>query len=972
MKKARKILAFTIVAALLMQFSGTAFAAEAIDETPTIVASGKCGAEVVWELDSEGTLTVSGTGPTYDYDYFSYPACYSYPAWQENVKKAVIEDGVTAIGDFFFYGCKNLMEVSIPDSIIKIGNETFSWCTKIEEIVLPENLSDLGYGAFHVCSKLKSINIPEGITRIPNYTFDTCEALKQIEIPKNIKEIGNSAFYRTGLKSVHVPDTVESIKESAFGSCESLEQISISRNITEIDNFVFDGCSSLKKVELPSKIKKIGRFAFAYCYDLETVIMQEGVEEIGSCAFYNNKSIKSMVLPESIKTIGDHAFNQCTLLESINIPGGITEIPECLFNGCHNLKEISLPDNVEIIGDHALDNLEKVIIGDNVKKIGYYAFDQRTIVNGFKNSEADHYASKYGNKFIPFEASFIWDGTEKCTVSFTDMNGNTVKTMDCEIKTVTAEETVTCTEDGKSGYLANATVAEVKYTDFMAYGEDSVEAPGHDYNAQFDWKTDDDCEITLTCSRCSDTVTDKCTVTENVTKSATCKEEGYRDLSASYVYEGKTYEESRVNVTIPMEKHKYDEQFQWKGDAECSILLTCKSCDDSAYEACEVTENITKKATCKETGTKTITASYTIDGETFTDTKEGIIIPIAGHTWDEDFTVDKMPTETEQGQVSIHCSLCGCIDPDSITAVPAYITRIAGSNRYATSIKAAEYLAELAGVEKFENIVVACGTNFADALSGSYLANVKEAPVIVVDTASPASYEEVMKYIRGKIASHGTVYILGGTGAVSQEFQDELEARGIDTQRLGGKDRYATNIEILKEAGVDSLYYGDMMIACGSNFADALSASAVGLPIMLTGEGLNENQQQYLQRVDIDTAYILGGTGAVSEATREQVGEYTEYTCRLAGSNRFETSLAIAEAFFPYERDAVVLAVGDNFPDGLSAGPLAMVQDAPLILVMDNVTEHAEKYAYNHECMWAVVMGGEPLISNDSVRRIIQ
>lgn len=846
MKKARKILAFTIVAALLMQSSGFAFAASAgngqssgsnnaamASEEVTIIDSGKCGADVVWELDSEGTLTVFGTGKMYDEPKSEDTPWYGY---EDSIRKVIIEDGVTKIGNWAFGGLGNLTEAEIAGSVTLIGNYAFKM-TGLKEITIPEGVKVIEMEAFRQSPDLESVILPDSLIRIESYAFAQCTSLKDINIPEEISEIKENAFW---------------------------------------------GCSSLSKIE-----------------------------------FSNN-----------LTGIGIRAFIQCS-----------------------NLKEVYIPETVTNIGESA--------------------FGSDTVINGFKNSEAEQFAGENGNEFVPVKVFFQWEGTDKCKAFFKDMNGNVMKTVDCTVTEKTAAEMASCTEDGYDSYVAEATVCDYVYTDVKKTDKNHIPAIGHSWKAEFGWKGDA-CKITLTCGNCGEAVKDDCEVITEITKEASCTETGLKNLTAEFTYDGESYTDIKNDVTVKKAEHSYEAYFDWLSNNKCLYTLECVVCGKKYKGDCIVIGE-GRSATCYREGLVTLTAKIPDlkDGYVFEDVRENVVIPIT-HKWNSDFTVDKMPTETEQGQVSIHCSLCGCIDPDSITAVPAYITRIAGSNRYATSIKAAEYLAELAGVEKFENIVVACGTNFADALSGSYLANVKEAPVIVVDTASPASYEEVMKYIRGKIASHGTVYILGGTGAVSQEFQDELEARGIDTQRLGGKDRYATNIEILKEAGVDSLYYGDMMIACGSNFADALSASAVGLPIMLTGEGLNENQQQYLQRVDIDTAYILGGTGAVSEATREQVGEYTEYTCRLAGSNRFETSLAIAEAFFPYERDAVVLAVGDNFPDGLSAGPLAMVQDAPLILVMDNVTEHAEKYAYNHECMWAVVMGGEPLISNDAVRRIIQ
>ena len=92
------------------------------------------------------------------------------------------------------------------------------------------------------------------------------------------------------------------------------------------------------------------------------------------------------------------------------------------------------------------------------------------------------------------------------------------------------------------------------------------------------------------------------------------------------------------------------------------------------------------------------------------------------------------------------------------------ILRIAGSNRSATAIEAAKQLKARKGIEKFDNIVIASGTGFADALSASYLAYKKDGPILLVDKSSITT---VTDFVNENLATGGKVFIVGGEGAVS-------------------------------------------------------------------------------------------------------------------------------------------------------------------------------------------------------------
>lgn len=315
----------------------------------------------------------------------------------------------------------------------------------------------------------------------------------------------------------------------------------------------------------------------------------------------------------------------------------------------------------------------------------------------------------------------------------------------------------------------------------------------------------------------------------------------------------------------------------------------------------------------------------------------------------------------DQGDLITFESKAAQSDAGDANVVKAEDIRVFGSTRFDTAIKVADMYKSTSG-SKFKNVIVAYGKNFPDALSGGYLAKVKEAPILLVD---PSEETRVVNYISENIVSGGRVYILGGTGVVSSAFESKVKAKGISTQRLGGATRYETNLAILKAAGVKA---EDILVCTASGYADSLSASAVGKPILLVGNTLTADQKNYLK--GLKKAYLIGGEGVVKPAIQtglEALGLNTE---RLAGSTRYETSAAVAEKFFAKTK-TVMLVYALNFPDGLSGGPLAMQESAPIILTDSTNITAAREYVKSSGAFRSITLGGPTLISDEAVIKIM-
>ena len=310
------------------------------------------------------------------------------------------------------------------------------------------------------------------------------------------------------------------------------------------------------------------------------------------------------------------------------------------------------------------------------------------------------------------------------------------------------------------------------------------------------------------------------------------------------------------------------------------------------------------------------------------------------------------------------CTVCSGSYTEEFTAeATGTFDRIFGEDRYETSIAVAEQLKANLGLEKFQTIVVASGNEYADALSGTYLANQKNAPILLV---RQQSMESIKKYIKNNLVPGGTVYILGGTKAVPASMESGLE--GFNVKRLGGGDRYETNLLILKEAGVNR--GDDILICTGTNFADSLSASAVNKAILLVKDNLYGSQKNFLNSVRGGNIYVIGGKVAVSEKLAGELAAYGTVR-RIDGATRYETSVNVAKTFFA-DAEHVVIAYGNNFPDGLSGGPLAYALGAPLILTADGKDGVAASYTAEAKIDSGVVLGGTGLISDNVVRKICQ
>lgn len=185
-----------------------------------IVASGDCGAEgdnVKWQLDSEGTLTISGTGAMKNWALNSPWSEYS-----ANISKVIIEKGVTAIGEQAFSGCGKITEITIPDSVTNIKTGAFFECAGLTLIKIPESVTEMGHSVFYGCVNLKEITLPSGVETINSGVFRDCESLETITFSKNVTKVDFAALCNcSNLKSVTFENPECKIADAEYTICNS-------------------------------------------------------------------------------------------------------------------------------------------------------------------------------------------------------------------------------------------------------------------------------------------------------------------------------------------------------------------------------------------------------------------------------------------------------------------------------------------------------------------------------------------------------------------------------------------------------------------------------------------------------------------------------------------------------------------------------------------------------------------------------
>lgn len=280
------------------------------------------------------------------------------------------------------------------------------------------------------------------------------------------------------------------------------------------------------------------------------------------------------------------------------------------------------------------------------------------------------------------------------------------------------------------------------------------------------------------------------------------------------------------------------------------------------------------------------------------------------------------------------------------------VSRIYGKDRIDTSIQIAKSY-----IKTSEFAILANQNNFPDSLSATVLSKKYNAPILLTDAI------KADKSLIQEIKRLQTKYFvkIGGEKSISNEVAKQLLPEKSKVRSFKGADRYATNAEIIKEfKDADTC-----IIASGENFADSLSIGAYatknGYPIVLVQKNkINDVTKQALKDSKIKKCYIVGGENSVSKSLEKELPQVIE---RIAGNDRYETSLKIADKFYK-DAQGAYLASGEVFADSLAINPIAARFDVPLILTpKDKLPQKTQEYLDNSKIVQIAIIGGEKTVS---------
>lgn len=378
---------------LLLLCTGTAYA--------DTVAEGTCGENLTWNLDDEGTLTISGTGAMDDYVVNSDTtiSCPWY-AYRKDIIKIVASDGVTTVGKRSFDGCTRLTDVHLPDGLTTIGWYAFYGCTSLSEFPLPDGLTIIEQYAFYGCKIPTELHLPNWLTTIGGYAFSDCTGLTDVTLPDGLTTIDGYAFRNcTGITEFHLPDGLATIGAGVFSGCTNLSGLKLPNELTTISAGVFSGCINLTELNLPDGITTIGEGAFRNCTSLTELNFPDGLTSLGRYAFYGCTNLTELILPDGVTIPGDGAgvFYGCTNLSELHLPDQITTIGYMAFYKCTSLTKVDLPDRLTTIGTEAFrgcTSLTELRIPDGLTSIGDGAFNGCYSLEIIKTDNYAHWCSR--------------------------------------------------------------------------------------------------------------------------------------------------------------------------------------------------------------------------------------------------------------------------------------------------------------------------------------------------------------------------------------------------------------------------------------------------------------------------------------------------------------------------------------------------------------------------------------------------
>ncbi|AGA68428.1 cell wall-binding protein [Desulfitobacterium dichloroeliminans LMG P-21439] len=911
-------------------------------------------------------------------------------------------------------------QLIIPPTVVKdgktydvtaIGNNAFTNCTQLNGTLnLPASVTTIGVAAFDGCSGLTgTLNLPASVTTIGVAAFDGCSGLTgTLNLPASVTTIGVRAFTNcsgfTG--NLTIPAGVTTISVYAFNGCSGLNGLSFApgSQLTTIGPEAFQGCSNLTgTLTIPAGVTIIDPYAFEGCSGLTAV------------SFLGNTR------PNMLE-VGD-VFLNCTLLATVYVPGTweegnsvtlpgiatayttangklIREIVEIAFNGLTangvanttTTTELTLTFDSSVTGlaagDITLTGATKgALSATETNGVYKLAISDITVADSANVTVA---VAKTGFAFTPSSktaAVYVGSALVAPSITTTNLPGGTVGTAYSQTLAATGSTSITWSLDSSSlpagltlaagtGTISGTptTSGSVTFTVKATNGvspddtqelsitiaaRPSSDGGGGGGSVPAPTPTPTAGIFTFTPTQLTEMISGNQAIqVENGLQITAQPQDIPRAEGEALVIKASEIKESNTlnsfYLTYP------DQQGLRKG---YNITF--------ATEKDGQTNNITQlKGKITLTFQLTEEEIQSIDPSTLVVYKEGgdggITTLVGTFDWENNafsVTTDHLCNFYLMAQKGI----------------PAQ--RLSGANRYETAAAISRQ-----GWKTANNVVLASGEDYPDALVAATLAGVKDAPVLLTakDSLSPETLREIQR-LQAK-----NIYILGGSGVIALAVEDQL-AQNYTTQRIYGVNRYETAVkmgELIQSDKANTANYNTsktVILATGLDYPDALSiapfAAQYALPILFTGkEALQEKTAQALRDWGIEEVILVGGSGVIAEAVGDTLENQLKIKItRLSGSDRYQTSLAIAQYFENYgvadQSNAstnnsaklytkAAFATGESYADALAGAALAGKERMPLFLVNESsLRTELSAFLQERQLQKIYVLGGEGALS---------
>ena len=364
----------------------------------TLVNAGTCGDNLTWTLDDEGTLKIYGAGTMKNYTSSSAAPWYSL---KSSITKVEIDQGVTSIGNYAFYGCSNLTSITISDSVTSIGSSAFYDCSNLTSVVIPSNVKYINESTFRGCSSLVSVTMPDSVSSIGASAFYNCSSLASIEIPNSVTSIGSSAFYGCSSLTYNVKDDLKYLGNSsnlylylAGPESTSITVATVDNNCKIIREAALSGCNNLIEIVLPflgNSANASYPYPLGYIFGTTAYTGATATKQTYNTSGSGSTSTTTYYIPDSLKevhvtggrNIPRGAFQNCSNLTSVVIGDSVTSIGSSAFSGCSSLKSITLP----FVGDRAVKST------DTYKYPFGYIFGGTSYAGGVKTKQVYYYST---------------------------------------------------------------------------------------------------------------------------------------------------------------------------------------------------------------------------------------------------------------------------------------------------------------------------------------------------------------------------------------------------------------------------------------------------------------------------------------------------------------------------------------------------------------------------------------------------